>query len=57
MTSSPVFKAMFLGNFKEKTSTEIPLPEKNNEDMVAFLNCLLQDEENKLTGLYLIDDC
>lgn len=33
---SPVFKAIFSREIKEKQAIEIPLPEKNYEDVVAF---------------------
>lgn len=37
---SPVFRAMFLHNFKEKTQREIELPDKKVEDMMELLHCM-----------------
>ncbi|XP_061177378.1 BTB and MATH domain-containing protein 38-like [Saccostrea echinata] len=37
MSASPVFKAMFTLDFKEKTAQKIPLPEKKYKDFVLFL--------------------
>ena len=35
--NSPVFKAMFQSQFKEATSSEIPLPEKKANEVLDFL--------------------
>ena len=35
--NSPVFKAMFTGQFKEATSSEIPLPGKKANEILDFL--------------------
>lgn len=35
--NSPVFKAMFNGQFKEATSSEIPLPGKKANEILDFL--------------------
>lgn len=35
--NSPVFKAMFQSQFKEATSSEIPLPEKKADEVLDFL--------------------
>ena len=35
--NSPVFKAMFKSQFREATSSEIPLPEKKGNEVLDFL--------------------
>ena len=37
---SPVFRAMFVQDFKEKTMPEIELPGKKVEDFVQLLHCI-----------------
>jgi len=37
---SPVFRAMFLGMFKEKDMKEVELPEKKVEDFIELLHCM-----------------
>ncbi len=37
---SPVFKSMFVRDFKEKEQREIPLPEKKMDDFVELLHCM-----------------
>ena len=38
--NSPVFRAMFKSQFKEATSNEIPLPEKNASGVLDFLKII-----------------
>ncbi|XP_062598495.1 ankyrin repeat and BTB/POZ domain-containing protein 3-like [Saccostrea cucullata] len=42
--ASPVFKAMFSSDFKEKSSKEIELPGKTYRDFEKFLMCLSPDK-------------
>jgi len=37
---SPVFRAMFVGMFKEKDMKEVELPEKKVEDFIELLHCM-----------------
>ena len=37
---SPVFKSMFTRNFKEKSATEVELPNKKVDDFVELLHCM-----------------
>ena len=37
---SPVFKSMFISNFKEKEQKEIELPGKKMDDFVELLHCI-----------------
>ena len=37
---SPVFKSMFVHNFKEKNMDEIELPGKKVDDFVEMLHCM-----------------
>lgn len=37
---SPVFKTMFIRDFKEKTMNEIELPEKTVDAFVELLHCM-----------------
>jgi len=37
---SPVFRAMFIGMFKEKDMKEVELPEKKVEDFIELLHCM-----------------
>ena len=48
---SPVFKAMFEGDFQEKNATEIPLPGKNLADFKGFLE-VLNPPNRPLSGRY-----
>ena len=38
--NSPVFEAMFKSQFKESTTNEIPLPEKNARGVLDFLKII-----------------
>ena len=54
--NSPVFKAMFKSQFKEATSSEIPLPEKKADEVLDFLNhiyCHYVEESVKITSVFL----
>ncbi|CAH1782192.1 unnamed protein product, partial [Owenia fusiformis] len=48
---SPVFKAMFNSEFKEKKKSEIPLPGKSTEDLVYFMEAV-----HPLTWIEFTDD-
>ena len=37
---SPVFKSMFVNDFKEKNATQIELPGKNADDFIELLHCI-----------------
>ena len=37
---SPVFRSMFLGNFKESKESSIPLPGKKVDELVELLHCM-----------------
>ncbi|XP_068696133.1 BTB and MATH domain-containing protein 42-like [Montipora capricornis] len=53
---SPVFKAMLnSAMFKEATAKEIPLPEKNPDEILDFLNILYLKERDAIT-LNKVDD-
>ncbi|XP_062574910.1 kelch-like protein diablo isoform X2 [Saccostrea cucullata] len=47
---SPVFKAMFSGNFKESKQKEVPLHDKKFQDVVEFLRSFYPNMKHKLTG-------
>ena len=47
---SPVFKALFEGEFKEKGSEEIELPEKKYSDVVLFLRSFYPNMQPELSG-------
>ncbi|XP_048258830.1 BTB and MATH domain-containing protein 36-like [Haliotis rufescens] len=47
--ASPVFEKMFFGEFKEKTSLEVPLPGKTYDDMVELLLCIYPSTANPVT--------
>ncbi|XP_062574911.1 uncharacterized protein LOC134236776 [Saccostrea cucullata] len=46
---SPVFNAMFSGNFKESTSREITLDNKKAKDVVEFLRCFYPNMRQPIT--------
>ncbi|XP_062574908.1 kelch-like protein diablo isoform X1 [Saccostrea cucullata] len=46
---SPVFKAMFSGNFKESKQKEVPLHDKKFQDVVEFLRSFYPNMKHKLT--------
>ncbi|XP_062573902.1 BTB and MATH domain-containing protein 38-like [Saccostrea cucullata] len=46
---SPVFTAMFSGNFKESTSREITLDNKKAKDIVEFLRCFYPNMKHPIT--------
>ena len=48
---SPVFKAMFENNFREKNATEVLLPGKKFDDILEFM-CILHPPNKELTGDY-----
>jgi len=37
---SPVFRAMFVGMFKERNTKEVELPDKKVEDFIELLHCM-----------------
>ncbi|XP_052819522.1 uncharacterized protein LOC128245426 isoform X2 [Mya arenaria] len=41
--TSPVFRAMFQGDFKERVQGVIPLPGKNLDDVLTLLKCIYPD--------------
>lgn len=49
--ASPVFRAMFDSDFKEKDKSEVDLPGKNYNDFVEFLKCIYPDKLNHITGV------
>ena len=51
---SPVFKAMFSSDFREKDQQEIPLPGKKAEVFLSFLLIIYSREDyDEVTGEYL----
>lgn len=48
--ASPVFRAMFRSDFKEKTKSEIQLPGKYYNDIVSFMNCIYPDRIANVTS-------
>lgn len=48
---SPVFKAMFENNFREKNATEVLLPGKKFDDILELM-CILHPPNKELTGNY-----
>ncbi|XP_062574907.1 kelch-like protein 38 [Saccostrea cucullata] len=46
---SPMFKAMFCGNFKESTQEEVPLRDKKYQDVVEFLQCFYPNMKHEVT--------
>ena len=55
MEKSPVFKAMFTSNFKEKNAKQIPLPGKKLKDFLTFLRCTISGTDTKLNSKYIKD--
>ena len=52
--NSPVFKAMFKSEFKEATSSKIPLPEKKGYEVLDFLKhiyCPYIEEPLEITSV------
>ena len=50
VTRSPVFEAMFSGNWQESKSKEVPLPDKLFRDIVLMLDYLYHPVYFKMTG-------
>lgn len=48
--NSPVFKAMLTLNFKEATSAEITLPEKNAKEVLDFVKQLYVHKREEITS-------
>ena len=48
--ASPVFKTMFVSDFKEKDSTKVDLPGKTYADFMDFLVALTPGNMNPVTG-------
>ncbi|KAH3851178.1 hypothetical protein DPMN_093659 [Dreissena polymorpha] len=48
--TSPVFRAMFGGEWKEKFQNEIPLPGKKVETFIPFLRCIYPDLMDRVTA-------
>ena len=48
--NSPVFKAMFKSEFKEATSDEITLPEKNANEVLDFVKQFYLHKREKITS-------
>ncbi|XP_062574886.1 kelch-like protein 6 [Saccostrea cucullata] len=46
---SPVFNAMFTGNFKEMTAKEVTLKNKKAKDVVEFLRCFYPNMKHPIT--------
>ncbi|XP_053391180.1 uncharacterized protein LOC123544577 [Mercenaria mercenaria] len=53
--ASPVFKAMFEHNLKEKTEREVKLTEKNYKDVLEFLLCLHPAVQREITTKNVLD--
>ena len=53
---SPVFRAMFVGMFKERNMKEVELPEKKVEDFVELLHCMYPPI-HPITGWWLMLIC
>jgi len=51
---SPVFRAMFVGMFKEKDMKEVELPEKKVEDFIELLHCMYPPIHPITGGLWLL---
>ncbi len=51
---SPVFKSMFIRDFKEKEQKEITLPDKKVDDFVELLHCMYPPIK-PVTGKGLVD--
>ena len=49
--NSPVFKAMIKSQYKEATSSEIPLPEKKANEVLDFLKYIYRDQHIQETVL------
>ncbi|XP_060571440.1 kelch-like protein 3, partial [Ruditapes philippinarum] len=54
--ASPVFCAMFEGDFQEKTEKEIQLPGKSYENFVEFLRCIYPDKMKMITGMACLEE-
>lgn len=48
--ASPVFRAMLMGDFKEKQLEEIEMPGKSYQNVVLFLRCIYPDKLEYLTA-------
>ncbi|KAH3848387.1 hypothetical protein DPMN_090748 [Dreissena polymorpha] len=50
MVTSAVFRAMLLGDWKDKDQNEIQLPGKRLESFIPFLRCIYPDLKDRVTG-------
>ncbi|KAJ8311533.1 hypothetical protein KUTeg_010888 [Tegillarca granosa] len=53
---SPVFKKMFLSNFKEVDAKELPLPGKKFKDVLEFLKVVYPNMQKPLNCEYMYID-
>ena len=50
-STSPVWKKMFVSDFKEKDAKEIPLPGKSFEDIQELLYCIYPAIQKPISGI------
>lgn len=49
-TASPVFKRMFISDFLERSSSQIPLPDKNAEEILELLKIIYPTHASDFDG-------
>lgn len=52
--ASPVFKKMFLSDFKEIDAKELPLPGKKYKDVLEFLKCIYPNMQKDFSCKYVM---